>query len=58
MLLAGPFGFLKREFFEIDETQREVPQVDFSPDPPGAPAGGPPAAPPAEPDEWRTRWHA
>ena len=40
----------KREFFETDETQREVPQVDFSPDAArrrAAPAA--PAAPPAEP---------
>ncbi len=31
VLLAGPFGFAQREFFELeDEAQREVPQVDFS----------------------------
>ncbi len=48
VLLAGPFGFLKREFFETDETQREAPQVDFSPAP-GAPAAPPPAAPSAPP---------
>ena len=29
-LLAGPFGFTKREFFEVeDEAQREAPSVDF-----------------------------
>jgi LemA protein len=29
--LAGPFGFSKREFFEIeDEADREVPKVSFS----------------------------
>ena len=29
-LLAGPFGFTMREFFEIeDEAQREAPSVDF-----------------------------
>jgi LemA protein len=48
VLLAGPFGFLKREFFETDETQREVPQVDFTPAS-GAPAPPPPAAPSAPP---------
>jgi LemA protein len=30
--LAGPFGFTKREFFEVEDlAQREVPRVDFSP---------------------------
>jgi len=29
-LLAGPFGFTKREFFEVEDTaQREAPSVDF-----------------------------
>ena len=29
-LLAGPFGFTKREFFEVeDEAQRDAPVVDF-----------------------------
>ncbi len=28
-VLAGPFGFVVREFFETDEAQREVPVVDF-----------------------------
>ena len=29
--IAGPFGFTKREFFELDsETDREVPKVSFS----------------------------
>ena len=29
-LLAGPFGFTKREFFEVeDAAQREAPSVDF-----------------------------
>jgi LemA protein len=49
VVLAGPFGFSKREFFETDETQREAPQVDFgrsAAPPPAAPA---PPAPPAEP---------
>jgi LemA protein len=48
VLLAGPFGFSKREFFETDETQREVPEVDFSRDA-GSPAATPPAAPTAPP---------
>jgi len=48
VVLAGPFGFSKREFFETDETQREVPQVDFSPDA-GSAAAPPPAAPSAPP---------
>jgi LemA protein len=50
VVLAGPFGFTKREFFETDETQREAPQVDFdrSSAPPASAAPAPPA-PPAEP---------
>ncbi len=48
VLLAGPFGFSKREFFETDETQREVPEVDFSRDA-GSSAATPPAAPSAPP---------
>ena len=37
MLIAGPFGFTKREFFEIeDAADREVPTVSFQPDAPGA----------------------
>jgi len=55
VVLAGPFGFAKREFFETDDTQREAPQVDFSagagaaaPAVPGpaAPAGDAPGDPP------------
>jgi len=46
VLLAGPFNFVKREFFETDETQRAVPQVDFSP---AAEAAAPPVPPPAAP---------
>jgi LemA protein len=42
VLLAGTFGFARREFFEIEDAgDREVPAVSFQP---GAPA---PAAPPA-----------
>jgi LemA protein len=37
VLVAGPFGFAKRNFFDVeDEAQREAPQVSFTP---GAPAG-------------------
>jgi len=45
VLVASPFGFAKREFFETDPTQREVPQVDFSPDPPSVAPTAPPAGP-------------
>mgnify|MGYP000291770850 FL=1 len=32
VVLAGPFGFATREFFELeDAAQREAPRVDFSP---------------------------
>jgi LemA protein len=32
VVLAGAFGFSKREFFEVEEdAQREAPRVDFSP---------------------------
>jgi len=51
VLVAGPFGFAKREFFETDPTQREVPDVDFSPDPPSVASTRPPASsatPPAD----------
>jgi len=48
-LLAGPFGFTKREFFELeDETQREAPRVDFgTSQPPSAPDAGSPTTPDA-----------
>ncbi len=46
VLLAGPFGFGRREFFEVeDAADRELPAVSFQPDPQAAPT--PPAAPPA-----------
>jgi LemA protein len=36
IFVAGPFGFSKREFFDVeDDAQREPPQVSFTP---GAPA--------------------
>lgn len=41
VVLAGPFGFAKREFFETDEAERAAPQVDFSPATPTAPPASP-----------------
>jgi LemA protein len=49
VVLAGPFGFATREFFETDVTQREAPQVEFGTG--AAPAPSAPAAPPAPPAE-------
>jgi LemA protein len=49
VVLAGPFGFTKREFFEVeDEAQREPPRVSFREETPAAasePPGGPGEAP-------------
>jgi LemA protein len=43
VLVAGPLGFTKREFFEVeDAADREVPVVSFQP---GAPPEAAPAAP-------------
>jgi LemA protein len=37
VFFAGPFGFTKREFFDVeDDAEREAPRVSFTP---GAPAG-------------------
>ena len=55
VLLAGPFGFTQREFFEVEEeAQREPPRVDFgagagaAPSPAGAgDTAGAPGDPPA-----------
>ncbi len=46
VVIAGPFGFSAREFFETDEAERAAPRVDF-----GSATGATPAAPaePAEP---------
>ena len=52
VVLAGPFGFAKREFFETDEAERGAPQVDF--DRGAAPAPPAAAAPPAPPAEQGT----
>jgi LemA protein len=48
-LLAGPFGFTKREFFEVEgDAQREAPRVDFgTSQPPPAPETGSPTTPDA-----------
>ena len=51
VVMAGPLGFAKREFFETDQAERDAPQVDFGTStgaPPQAPA---PPTPPAEPAE-------
>jgi LemA protein len=52
VVIAGPFGFARREFFETDETQREAPHVDFSPgagpSAPAVPASVAPTAPPVD----------
>lgn len=45
VMIAGPFGFAAREFFETDEAERGAPQVDFTPA--ASPAVPPPAAPPS-----------
>jgi LemA protein len=49
VLIAGPFGFTKREFFEVEDAgEREVPTVSFEPAAPAAPeAPAAAAAPPA-----------
>ncbi len=48
VLLAGPFGFEKREFFELqDDAQREVPDVDFSRSPGPGDGGAPVDSPSA-----------
>lgn len=48
VVLAGPFGFVKREFFELaDEAQHEPPQVSFRREDTRAPAKGPAGGPPA-----------
>ena len=50
VLIAGTFGFTKREFFEIeDAADREVPTVSFQPDAPAAPAAPPAGDAPAPP---------
>ena len=48
VLIAGPFGFTKREFYEIeDAADRDVPEVSFAPDAPAAPPAGDAPTPPS-----------
>ena len=48
VVLAGPFGFTQREFFELeDAAQREAPHVDFSRPPVVGDAGGASGEPPS-----------
>jgi LemA protein len=50
VLIAGMFGFTRREFFEVEDAgDREVPTVSFQTDATPPPPAGPvaPAAPPA-----------
>ncbi|TAM59370.1 MAG: LemA family protein [Chloroflexota bacterium] len=56
VLIAGPFGFLKREFFEAEQQAQQVPTVDLGfgtptvqPGAPAAPTLPPLAPPPAAP---------
>ncbi len=54
VLMAGPFGFTQRDFFEVeDDAQREAPHVDFSRPPAvgdsGAGAAGAAGGAPSEP---------
>jgi LemA protein len=49
VLIAGMFGFTRREFFEVeDAADREVPVVSFGTTADAAPAAPAPAAPPAD----------
>ena len=51
VLIAGPFGFSKREFFEVeDAADREVPEVSFAPNAPAAPAAPSAGDAPAPPN--------
>jgi LemA protein len=47
VLIAGPLGFSKREFFEAEAQAQAVPTVDLGFTPPASPM--PPAAPPSPP---------
>ena len=51
VVLAGPFGFAAREFFETDEAERGAPRVDFGTATGATPPAPAPPAPPAEPAE-------
>jgi LemA protein len=43
VLIAGPFGFSKREFFDAEPEASQVPQVDLTNLAPPAPPAAPPA---------------
>jgi len=47
VLIAGPLGFIKREFFEAEEAAQERPTVDLGTYGGGQPAAPAPTAPPA-----------
>ncbi len=48
VLIAGMFGFTRREFFEVqDAADRELPTVSFQPDAPAAPTAGDAPTPPS-----------
>jgi LemA protein len=51
VLIAGMFGFRERDYFQIEEADAAVPEVNLRNEPPAAapPAAPPPAAPPATP---------
>jgi LemA protein len=51
VLIAGMFGFRGRDYFQIEEADAAVPEVNLRNEPPAAapPAAPPPAAPPAAP---------
>jgi LemA protein len=48
-LLAGPFGFHAVAFFQTDEAERQVPEVNFTGGPPNGSAPNGATAPPARP---------
>jgi LemA protein len=47
VLIAGPFGFVRRDFFDAEPEAQQVPTVDLGTY--NTPAGTPPAAPPTTP---------
>lgn len=55
VLIAGPFGFVRRDFFDAEPEAQQVPTVDLGTyntptgTPPAAPPTTPPPAPPAPP---------
>jgi LemA protein len=54
VLIAGMFGFRDRDYFQIEEADAAVPEVNLRTEPPAAapPASSPPpATPPAEPPQ-------